>query len=156
MFLVGTDEHIIESTITPQGLFIHIHWMNLAMCRYKINVRNSKCLSLKSAKLRVLKLFKNNFEPKKVRLWYSDRVQRKSVLQPAIRASCSLHVLAPIPFFISGINYNPSVIWISQKNSTCPSGKLRTKITSPITKSTRLSDTTFFARCTENLLKHSC
>ena len=33
--LVGTDEHIIEFTITPQGLFIHIHLMNLAMCRYK-------------------------------------------------------------------------------------------------------------------------
>ena len=88
-------------------------------------------MSLKSAKLRVLKLFKNNIEPKKVRLWYSDRVQRKSVLQPPIRGSCSLHVLAPIPFFISRIDYNPSVIWISPKNST-----LRTKITSPIAKST--------------------
>ena len=150
MLLVGTDEHIIEFTITPQGLFTHVHWMNLAMFRYK---RNSKCLSFKSAKLRVLKLFKNNIEPKKVRLWYSDRVQRKSVLQPPIRGSCSLHVLAPIPFFISRIDYNPSVIWISPKNST-----LRTKITSLIAKSTSpgLSDTTFFASCTENLLKHSC
>ena len=44
---------------------------------------------------------------------------------------------------------NPSVIWISQKKSTWPSGKLRTKITSPIAKSTspRQSDMTFFARC---------
>ena len=56
--------------------------------------------------------------------------------------------LAPKPFLISRIDYNPSVIWISPKNSTCPSGKLRTKITSPIAKSTSpgLSDTTFFAR----------
>ena len=47
--------------------------------------------------------------------------------------------------------------WISQffcnmnssKNFTCPSGKLRTEFTSPTAKSTspRLSDTTFFARC---------
>ena len=80
-------------------------------------------------------------------------MQRKSVLQPAIRASCNLHVLAhksaPKPFLISRIDYNPSVIWFSPKHSTCPSGKLRTKITSPIAKSTSpaLSDTTFFARC---------
>ena len=84
------------------------------------------------------------------------RMQRKSVLQPAFRASCSLHVhvlanksfqLAPKPFLISRIDCNPSVIWISPKNSTCPSGKLSTKITSAIAKSTspRLSDTTFFA-----------
>ena len=83
------------------------------------------------------------------------RVQRKSVLHPAIRASCSEHVialksfqLAPKPFLMSRIDCNPSVIWICPKNSTCPSRKLRTKITSPIAKSTspRLSDTTFFAR----------
>ena len=44
---------------------------------------------------------------------------------------------------------------IFPKNSTCPSGKLRTKITSPIAKSTLpgLSDTTFFARC---LTVHTC
>ena len=55
--------------------------------------------------------------------------------------------LAPKPFLIGQIDNNPSVIWISPKNSTCPSGKLRTKNTSPIAKSTspRLSDTTFFA-----------
>ena len=84
-----------------------------------------------------------------------SRVQRKSVLQPAIRASCSYHLLAhksfqlaPKLFLISRIDYNPSVIWISQKNSTCPLGKLRTKITSPMAKSTSLtlSDMTFFAR----------
>ena len=83
------------------------------------------------------------------------RVQRKSVLQPAIRASCSEHVLAhkwfqlaQKPFLISRIDYNPSVIWISPQNSTCPSGKLRTKITSPAAKSASpgQSDTTFFAR----------
>ena len=84
------------------------------------------------------------------------RVQRKSVLQPAIRASCSWHVLAhksfqlvPKPFLISRIDHNPSVIWISPRNSTCLSGKLRTKITSPIAKSTcpGLSYPTFFAPC---------
>ena len=54
-----------------------------------------------------------------------------------------------IPFLISRIDYNPSVIWISPKNSTCLSGKLRTKITSPIAKSTSpgLSDMTFLAHC---------
>ena len=54
-----------------------------------------------------------------------------------------------IPFLISRIDYNPSVIWISSKNSLCPSGKLRTKITSQIAKSTSpgLSDMTFFGHC---------
>ena len=84
------------------------------------------------------------------------RVQRKSVLQPAFRASCSYHELAhksfqlaPKPFLISRIDYNPSVIWISPKHSTCLSGKLRTEFTSPIAKSTspRQSDKTFFACC---------
>ena len=57
--------------------------------------------------------------------------------------------LAPKPFLISRIDYSPSVIWIFPKNSTYPSGKLRTKITSPIAKSTSpgLSHTTFFACC---------
>jgi len=90
---------------------------------------------------------------------WPGRVQRKSVLQPAIWASCRQHVLAhksfqlaPKPFLIGRIDNNPSVIWISPKNSTCPSGKLRTKNTSPIAKSTSpgLSDMTFFARCQEN------
>ena len=56
--------------------------------------------------------------------------------------------LAPKPLLISRIDYNPSAIWISPpKNSTYPLGKLRTKITSPITKFTSpgLLDTTFFA-----------
>ena len=50
---------------------------------------------------------------------------------------------------ISRIDYDPSVIWFSPKNSTCPLGKLRTKITSPIAKSTshRLSDKIFSAHC---------
>ena len=90
----------------------------------------------------------------------SSRVQRKSVLQPAIRASCSKHVLAHKSFqlarkpsLISRIEYNPSVIWISPQSSTCPSGKLRTKITSPTAKSTSpgLSDTTFFARWSSHM-----
>ena len=57
--------------------------------------------------------------------------------------------LAPKTLLISKIVYSPSVIWISPKNSTCPSGKLTTKIPSPIAKSTSpgLSDMTFFARC---------
>ena len=45
------------------------------------------------------------------------RVQRKSVLHLAIRASCSEHVLAlksfqlaPEPFLMNRIDYNPSVI----------------------------------------------
>ena len=87
---------------------------------------------------------------------YPDRVQGKSVLQPAIRASCSYLALvhrslqlAPKPFLISRIDYNPSIIWISPQNSNGLSGKLRTKITSPIAKSTTpgLSDMTFLARC---------
>ena len=80
-------------------------------------------------------------------------LQRKSVLQPAIRASCSWHALAqlaPKHFLISRIDYNPSVIWINLKNSTFLSGKLGTKTTTPIAKSVNpgLSDTAFFARFT--------
>ena len=95
---------------------------------------------------------KLSYWSKIVALWMCNRVQRKSVLQPVIRASCSQHVLAhksfrlaPKPFLITRIDYSPS----SSKNSTCPLGKLRTKVTSPVTKSTSpgLSDTTFFARC---------
>ena len=71
-----------------------------------------------------------------------------------VQRSCSQHVLAhksfqlaPKLFLISRIDYNSSVIGICSKNSTCLSNKLRTKITSPIAKSTSpgLSDTTFFA-----------
>ena len=49
---------------------------------------------------------------------------------------------------ISRIDYNPSVIWISPKGSTCLSDKLRVNITSPIAKSTSpsLLGMTFFAR----------
>ena len=57
---------------------------------------------------------------------------------------------------MSRIDYNYPVIWISpQKNSTCRSAKLRTKITSPIAKSTSpgLSDTTFFARCIQKYFR---
>ena len=99
--------------------------------------------------------------------------ENHAVLQPAIRARCRWHVLAhkslqlaPKPFLIGQIDNNPSVIWISPKNSTCPSGKLRTKNTSPIAKSTspRLSDTTFFAHWAchlerikkEHLYTHVC
>ena len=88
--------------------------------------------------------------------WHSgSRVQRKSVLQPSIQASCSQYVLAHKSFqlasklfLISRIDCNPSVIGISPKNSTCSSGNLRTKITTSIAKSTGpgLLDMTFFAR----------
>ena len=86
-------------------------------------------------------------------------MERKSVLQTAIRASCSWHVLAhksfqlaPKPFLISRIDYNPSVIWISPKTALARGANyiVRTKITSLIAKSTSpgLLDTTFFARWT--------
>ena len=88
---------------------------------------------------------------------YMPRVQRKSFLQLAIRASWSQHLLAQTSFQLA-----PKAFWraelISQffcysnssKNITCPSGKLKTEFTSPIEKSTSpgLSDTiTSFARC---------
>ena len=60
--------------------------------------------------------------------WF--RVQRRTVLQPAIRASCSQHVLAhksfqlaPKSFLISRIDYNPSVIWISPEKQHLPIAK---------------------------------
>ena len=55
---------------------------------------------------------------------------------------------SPKKFLMSGIDCSSSVIWISPKKFTCPSGKLRTDFTSPIAKSTspRPSDTTFFVR----------
>ena len=85
------------------------------------------------------------------------RMQRKSFLQLAIRASWSEHLLAQTSLFST----NPKIFWwtelVSQffcklnssKYFTCPSGKLRTEFTSPIAKSTscELSDTTFFAHC---------
>ena len=91
------------------------------------------------------------------------RVQRKSFLQLAIRASWSYHLLAQTSFQLA-----PKAFWwaelISQffccsnssKNITCPSGKLKTEFTSLIAKSTspRLSDTTFFARWV--LVGHLC
>ena len=91
----------------------------------------------------VISILNPSSRKKRFVLSISCRVQRESVLQPAIRASYSEHVLAhksfqlaPKPFLISRIDKNPSVIWISPKNSTCPSGKLRTKIAGPIAKST--------------------
>ena len=84
------------------------------------------------------------------------RVQRKSFLQLAIRASWSYHLLAQTSFQLA-----PKTFWLaelisqffcysnSSNNITCPSGKLKTEFTSPIVKFTNpgLSDTTFFARC---------
>ena len=84
------------------------------------------------------------------------RVQRKSFLQLAIRASWSSHLLAQTLFQLA-----PKIFWwtelISQffcklnssKYFPCRSGKLRTEFTSPIVKSAgpRLSDITFFAHC---------
>ena len=91
-------------------------------------------------------------ENQKIQWW--SRVQRKSFLQLAIRASWSQVLLAPTSFQLA-----PKFFWLaelisqffcysnSSKSSTCPSGKLKTEFTSSIAKSTspRLSDTTFFA-----------
>ena len=54
------------------------------------------------------------------------------------------------PWWADGF-HSSSVIWIPQRNFTCPLGKLITEFTSPIAKSTSpgLSDTTFFIRCTQ-------
>ena len=80
-------------------------------------------------------------------------VQRKSVLHPAIRASCSWHVLAhksfqlaPKPLVIGRIDYNPSVNLNFPQKQHLPIGQV--KNTSPIAKSTSpaLLDMTFFAR----------
>ena len=60
------------------------------------------------------------------------------------------------PVWCENSGCKPSLIWISPKNFTCPSGKLRTNISSPIAKSTspRRSDSTFFARW--NILILAC
>ena len=57
------------------------------------------------------------------------------------------------PWWADGF-HSSSVIWIPQRNFTCPSGKLITEFTSLIAKSTSpgLSDTTFFIRCTQDVL----
>ena len=82
-------------------------------------------------------------------------MQRKSFLQLAIWASWSQHLLAQTSFQLA-----LKAFWLAElisqlflysncsKNITCLSGKLKTKFTSPIAKSTSpgLSDTTFFAR----------
>ena len=89
------------------------------------------------------------------------RVQRKSFLKLAIRASWSYYFLAQTSFQLA-----PKKFWwaelISQffcklnssKNFTCPLGKLRTEFTSLIVKSTSpgLWDTTFFARGNHKLI----
>ena len=71
-------------------------------------------------------------------------MQRKSVLQLVIWASCSWHVLAQKSFHLA----RKKLLMNSPKKVTCPSGKSRTEFTGHIAKSTSpvLSDTTFFAR----------
>ena len=91
-----------------------------------------------------------------INFYMRNRVQRKSFLQLAIRASWSQHLLAQMSFQLAPKAFWPAEL-ISQfffnlnssKTITCLSGKLRREFTSPIAKSTspRLSDTTFFARC---------
>ena len=62
-------------------------------------------------------------------------VQRKSVLQPAIRASCSYQIVPAResfnqlqnPFWLAGVDYNPSVIWISPKKQHLPIGQVKSK-----------------------------
>ena len=94
---------------------------------------------------------------------HNNRVQRKSFLQLAIRASWSQHLLAQ-----TSLQLAPKTFWLaeliswffcysnSSKNITCPSGKIKTEFTSPIAKSTSPgpSDTTFFAYC-NNFANHN-
>ena len=81
----------------------------------------------------------------------SFRVQRKSVLQFAIQASCSYHVLAQKSFQLAPTKLLTCRIGLIAvhfpQNFTCPPGKLSTECTSTIEKSTSpgLSNTTFFA-----------
>ena len=65
-----------------------------------------------------------------------NRVQRKSVLQPAIWASCSYQIVpahksfqpAPKPFLISRSDYNPSVNYLNfTKKQHLPIGLLKSK-----------------------------
>ena len=94
-----------------------------------------------------------NCLPKKVAI---VRVQRKSLLQPAIRGKLKLIFTSPniIPTSPKNVLMSRLISQFlcnldSSKNFTCPSGKLITEFTSPIAKPTSpgLSDTTFFARC---------
>ena len=81
----------------------------------------------------------------------SFRVQRKSVLQFAVQASCSYHVLAQKSFQLAPTKLLTCRIGLIAvhfpQNFTCPPGKLSTECTSTIEKSTSpgLSNTTFFA-----------
>ena len=81
--------------------------------------------------------------PCKNKIMEAPRVQRKSVLQLAIRASCGQHLQAKIHFNQpqklfnkQDCLHNSSVILNSSKNITCPLGKLRAEFISPIAKST--------------------
>ena len=65
---------------------------------------------------------------------FKYRVQRKSVLQPAIWASYSQHVpahksfqLAAKPFLIRWIDYNPSLFEFSPKKQHLPVGQVKNK-----------------------------
>ena len=59
--------------------------------------------------------------------------------------------LAPKTFWLAELISQFFCYSNSSKNITCPSGKWKTEFTSLLTKSTspRLSDTTFFAHCSE-------
>ena len=81
---------------------------------------------------------------------------KKVIFKLAIRACCTQHLLARTPFQLAPktfwwaeliSQFFCNIIWIPQKNYSCPSGKLRTEFTGPIAKSTTpmLSDTTFSA-----------
>ena len=88
------------------------------------------------------------------------RVQRKSFLQLAIRASWSWHLLAQTSFQLA-----PKTFWLaelisqffgylnSSKNITCPSHKLKTECTRPIAKSTSPGYRTLLSLQTEYTLK---
>ena len=84
------------------------------------------------------------------------RVQRKSFLQLAIRASCMKLAFTSTDI----ISTSPKTFWwaelISQffcylnssKNITCPSGKLKTEFSSPIAKSTSMRAIGHYFLCT--------
>ena len=83
------------------------------------------------------------------------RVQRKSFLQLAIRASWSKHLLAQTSFQLAPKAFRRAELIShffcysnSSKNITCPSDKLTTDFTSPIAKSTSTRAIGHYFLCT--------
>ena len=125
--LIKPVDHFVVNLIN--NINIHISFFNTSGQKAKAS---SPAMTSKMTIMIITIIY---WKVKYVRVNDIVRVQRKSVLQPANRASCSWHVLthksfqlAPKPFLISRIDYNPSVINLNfPKKQHLPIGQVKNK-----------------------------